>query len=212
MVAVVAALLFVQIYKLATQRLRLPLYAIILPAILMIAAGATVLVTQGEQLTGALGRSSDLTGRTEIWSRVMYYIPERPILGYGYSGFWYGASPESIAIDRAMGQSIMYSHNGYLETLLNLGAVGFVFLLIFLGAGIKRAFYASKRNQSNVDFWPIAFLFFFILHNFGECTILFQDLEWAVCVATVVGTQAALFAPYAQPQEESLFVTCEEFT
>jgi hypothetical protein len=62
-----------------------------------------------------------------------------------------------------------------------------------------------------VGLWPLAFLFFFFLHNLGECTILFQDLEWAVCVATVVGADAALFAPDAEQEEELLLVPSEEF-
>jgi len=107
----------------------------------------------------------------------------------------------------------MYSHNGYLEILLNLGAIGFVFTLIFLGAGIKRAYYCSERSRSRLDLWPLAFLFFFLLHNVGECTILFQDLEWAVCVAVVVSADPALFAPEAeQEEEELLFAPAEEFT
>jgi len=213
MVALVGSLLFVEVYKFATQRLRIPLYAIVLAALLMIAAGVTVLFVDGERVTNALGRSSDLTGRTEIWSRVISYIPERPVLGYGYSGFWNGASSESIGVDRAMGTMIMYSHNGYLEILLNLGAIGFVFTLIFLGAGIKRAYYCSERSRSRLDLWPLAFLFFFLLHNVGECTILFQDLEWAVCVAVVVSADPALFAPEAeQEEEELLFAPAEEFT
>jgi exopolysaccharide production protein ExoQ len=211
MFALVGSLLFIEIYKLATRRFRIPLYAIVLAALLVIASGVTVLLMDTKGITGALGRSSDLTGRTEIWSLVMSYIPERPVLGYGYSGFWNGASPESAAIDRVMGVMIMYSHNGYLETLLTLGGVGFLLTLGFLGTGIKRAFYCSERNRSSMDLWPLAFLFFFLLHNLAEVTILWQDLEWAICVATVVGTDPALFAPEAEQEEELPFVASEEF-
>ncbi len=212
MFALVGSLVFIEIYKLATRRFRIPLYAIVLAALLIVASGVTVLLVDTERITGLLGRSSDLTGRTEIWSLVMSYIPERPVLGYGYSGFWNGASPESIAVDRVMGVVIMYSHNGYLEILLTLGAVGFLLTLGFLGTGIRRAFYSSERNRSSMDLWPLAFLFFFLLHNLAECTILWQDLEWAICVATVVGTDPALLAPDAEQEEEFLFVPSEEFT
>jgi exopolysaccharide production protein ExoQ len=212
MVALVGSVLFIEIYRLATQRLRIPLYAIVSVILLIIASGVMVLIADTKGVTSALGRSSDLTGRTEIWSLVMSYIPERPVLGYGYSGFWNGASPESIAVDRVMGVMIMYSHNGYLEILLTLGAAGFVLTLGFLGTGIKRAVYCSERNRSIMDHWPLAFLFFFLLYNLTECTILWQDLEWAICVATVVGTDPALLAPDAEQEEELPFVPTEEFT
>jgi O-antigen ligase len=210
MFALIGSLLFVEIYKIATLRFRIPLYAIVL-ATLLIASGATVFLVDTEGVAAALGRSSDLTGRTEIWSLVVSYIPERPVLGYGYSGFWNGASPESIAVDRVMGVMTMYSHNGYLEILLTLGIVGFLLTVGFLGTGLKRAFYRSQRNRCGIDLWPLAFLFFFLLHNLAECTILWQDLEWAICVATVVGADRALFAPDAEQEERVLFVPSEEF-
>jgi O-antigen ligase len=209
--ALAGSLLIIEMYKLATQRLRIPRRATVLAALLMVSFGAMLLSVNNERITSALGRSSDLTGRTEIWSSVVSYILERPVLGYGYSGFWYGAFSQSSAVDLAMGTMIMYSHNGYLEILLNLGAVGFVLTLVFLGSGIKRAFYCSECNRSSMGLWPLAFLLFFVLQNFGECTILLQDLEWCVCVAVVVGTDRALFAPDAEQEGKLLLEPSEEF-
>jgi O-antigen ligase len=211
MVALVACMLFVQIYKFA-MRLRIPLYAIVLATLLVIASGVTMLSLDSERVTAVLGRSSDLTGRTQIWALVTSYIPERPILGYGYSGFWHGASPESLAIDRALGVEVMYSHNGYLEILLNLGAVGFLLMLAFLGTGMKRAVDHAERDQSSLNLWPLAFLSFSLLRNLGEASILCQDLEWALCVAAIVGADAALCTSHAGKEEQSLLVPSEEFS
>jgi len=146
-----------------------------------------------------------------MWRYVISYISRQPVLGYGYSGFWLGATHESSEIERALNEPILYSHNGYLEILVNLGAVGFFLAFGFLATGIKRAFYWSKRSGSSKDCWPLAFLFF-LLYNLTECTILLQDLEWAVCVATVVGTDRALFAPDAELEEELVFVPSEGTT
>jgi exopolysaccharide production protein ExoQ len=209
--ALVGSLLLTGIFKLS-QRLRIPLYAIVLATSLMIASGVTAFLLDSERITAALGRSADLTGRTEIWRLVIPYILERPILGYGYSGFWWGLSPQSIAIDQVLGTRIQYSHNGFLEILLTLGAVGFLLVLAFLGTGIKRAYYCSERNQSSIGHWPLTFLLFFILHNVGECTILYQDLEWALCVAAIVSADAALSAPDAEQEDELPLVPSEEFT
>ena len=209
LLALVGAVFFVGVYKLGTQRFRLPTYAIVLAILLMIASGAAVLAGQGERVAGALGRSADLTGRTEIWKMVVSYIPERPILGYGYSGFWAGASSESAAIDSAVGESIMYSHNGYLEILLNLGAVGLLLTTGFLWTGIRRTYHCSNHGRSNVSLWPLAFLCFFLLYNLTECTILFQDLYWAVCVATVIGSEAVLLESHEEQEEELFFAPGE---
>lgn len=209
LIALVGSLLFIEIYKFAAKRLRIPIYAILLATVLIIAACVTLIPMDGERVAGALGRSSDLTGRAAIWSMVLSFIPARPVLGYGYSGFWSGASPESSEIDWAMGTVIMYSHNGYLEILLTLGVVGSLLTLGFLGTGLKRAYSCLEPNRSSVDFWPLAFLFFFLLHNLAECTILMQDLEWAVCVAIIIGTDTTLFVPHAEQEEELLLMPGE---
>jgi exopolysaccharide production protein ExoQ len=206
LVALVASLSLVEIYKFANQRHRIPLYAILLAILLIIGSGLTLVLMDNESVAGVLGRSSNLTGRTQIWSLVLSKISERPVLGYGYSGFWYGSSSESFAVDQAFGfgTSIMYSHNGYLETFLNLGVVGFFLVLAFLGVGMTRAYYCSRRDRSSANLWPLAFLSFFLLYNLGECTILLQDLQWALCVSVVASADAALFIPNAKQEVEEL--------
>jgi len=203
-IALIGAIAFLAVYRVAVRRFRIPRYAILLATFLMIASSISVFLWHSETVMGALGKSSDLTGRTEIWSGALSFVQEHPLLGYGYWGFWSGASPDSSALERVMGTSIMYSHNGYLEILLTLGAVGFVLVLAFLACGIKRAYECSRHNPFGVDLWPLAFLLFLVLHNIGECTILVQDLEWSLCVATVISTDAALFAPVYEQEAEDL--------
>lgn len=203
MVALVGALLLMEIYKLGALRLRIPLYAIFVAASILVATGAAMLAATSDTVTGVVGRSSNLTGRTEIWGLVLPYISQRPVLGYGYSGFWLGASKESMAIDHIMRGWVTYAHNGYLEMQLTLGAVGLLLTLVFLGIGMKRALSFSKHRQTFAALWPLAFQFYFIVHNLGECTILIQDLEWAICVSCVVGTNPMLLSFYA-PQDDEL--------
>jgi exopolysaccharide production protein ExoQ len=210
-VALGGSIVLIEIYKVATQRLRIPLYATVLATLLTV-SGVMVLGVNSEAIVGALGRSSDLTGRTEIWSWVVSFIPERPILGYGYWGFWGGRTAASTLVDRAMGTMIMYSHNGYLDTLLSLGIAGFVPTLAFLGTGVERAYNWSERGQSRAGLWPLSFLLFVMLYNFGECTIFIQDLQWSICVAVVASTDAALFAPHEEQEDELSLVPMEEPT
>lgn len=212
LVTAVASLVFIEIYKAARQRLRIPAFAIVSVISLGVASVVAMLVADSETITSVLGRSSNLTGRTEIWRWVMVSVMERPIFGYGYNGFWAGASAESLALDRRLGTPIMYAHNGYLEIFLTLGAVGLLLCLIFLGSGIKRAFERSESSDSNMNSWPMAFLFFFILHNVAECTILFQGLEWALCVATIASADAALHAPLPQAVPRFAFSATSECT
>jgi O-antigen ligase len=138
-------------------------------------------------LTGSMGRSSDLTGRTELWGSIAAMILERPILGYGFSGFWEGASSEASVVENNIGWSPSYSHNGYLEITLSLGFVGLLLFLWILRTGLRRALLYAQNPQSITDLWPLAFLVFFTIHNLAECSILWQNcLEWSLCVTTIM--------------------------
>jgi exopolysaccharide production protein ExoQ len=211
-VVLIVALPLIEIYKFAALRLRVPLYAIFLAASIVVTAGVTLLVANSDIVMGALGRSSNLSGRTEIWSLVLSSIAERPIAGYGYSGFWLGASPESILVNRALGGLVMYSHNGYLEMLLTLGAIGFLLTIAFLGIGMKRALSFSEQPQAGTEIWPLAFLLYFILHNLGECSILTQDIEWAICVSCIAGADPMLLSFNVQQEDEFPLAPMEEAT
>lgn len=201
-VAFVSTLILVNIYKFVTLRLRVPLYAFSVIIAVLFSVGLSLVFANSDRVMGLLGRTSNLTGRTEIWSLVIEFIQQRPILGYGYSAFWLGASPESFVVNRYFGGPVMYSHNGYLEMLLTLGTIGFLLTLLLIGIGINRALYLSRQRQFGTELWPLAFLLYFIFHNLGEVTIAMQLLEWAVCVSCIVGTDLLLLASIAEEEAE----------
>jgi exopolysaccharide production protein ExoQ len=210
LMAIVGAVVLVEIYKFATLRLRMPLYATVVATLLVVSLVFVLIAPKSDAFAALLGRSSDLTGRTEIWRWVISFIQERPILGYGYSGFWF-ASGASADIERATGSTFMYSHNGYLDTFLTIGALGLSLAVVFLGAGLKRAYYWSQQEESRTSLWPLALLSFFLFYNLGECTIFMQDFQWALCVAAVAGSDLALFEPDTVPEDELPLTTSEAF-
>jgi exopolysaccharide production protein ExoQ len=198
-VALGTTLVVVYSFRFLYSRCRLPLpmlFAIFL-------AGAGVAMAIESSATELLGRSSDLTGRTELWGFTLNMISKRPLLGFGLSGFWMGASEESLSVQSQLGWTPIYSHNGYLEILLSLGIVGLLLLLVVVGSGIKRVLARVHSNGSIQDMWPIAFFTFFLVHNLAECTILLQNcLEWSLCVATVISCDAILVGALSTTDEE----------
>jgi len=211
LMALVGAFVLVEIYKFATLRLRMPLYATVVASLLVVSLGFALVAPKSDSIAALLGRSTDrltdLTGRIEIWRWVITFIQQRPILGYGYAGFW--TESAAATIERAIGAR-MYSHNGYLDTLLTNGLLGLSLAMVFLGIGLKRALDWSAQRNSPTSLWPLAFLSFFLFYNFGECTIFMQHILWALCVAAIAGSDPALFVPETVPEDELILTTRAE--
>ena len=64
-----------------------------------------------------------LTGRLPIWNQALGLFSERPILGYGYGAFW--TKRRLVAFERSNAWPIAHAHSAYIESLVNLGLVGF---------------------------------------------------------------------------------------
>src|SRR6516164_11295569 len=76
---------------------------------------------------------STFTGRTIIWDFANYEIGRRPLLGWGYQSFWL-VGPDAPGITDAPGwiKSLPSAHNGYVDTILETGYVGFALFMIFI--------------------------------------------------------------------------------
>jgi len=198
-VAFAATFAVVYSFKFLYSRCKVPLPMLL--AILLLGVGVAMGIESS--VTDLLGRSSDLTGRTELWAFTLNAIATHPLLGFGLSGFWMGASQESLSVQTQLGWKPIYSHNGYLEILLSLGLVGLLLFLVVIGAGLKRVLSRARANESIQDMWPIAFFTFFLVHNLAECTILLQNcLEWSLCISAVISSDAKLAAALSNTAEE----------
>ena len=188
---VAVSLTVVWIVRILCRRHQIPIAAIAAFGMVLVMAVTITGVGSGDVL-GLMGRSSDLTGRTELWSAVTEAIQEKPLLGYGFSGFWKDASPGSQIVIGQVHWTPTYSHNGYLEITLSLGLVGLALCVFLLCVGFRRAWKLSQVSDFHLDSWPLAMITFVVFHNLTECSIAWQNcLEWSVCVATIIGADPA---------------------
>jgi exopolysaccharide production protein ExoQ len=208
-ISVSITLVVIAVFRTLRWRYRVPLPILLAVGVLLGGALLPVLITNMDSVMPLLGRSGDLTGRTELWSSLVSVILKQLFLGYGYSGFWEGASVESEIIYKHIGWKAMYSHNGYLEMVLSLGLCGLLLILLFVGTGIKRALVVAENRESIQDLWPLAFLVFFLIHNLAECTMMWQNkLEWALCISTVIGSDRRVQLALAEgPDQVNLVST-----
>jgi O-antigen ligase len=123
-----------------------------------------------------LGRDSSLTGRTEIWANALKEQPNA-LLGAGFYSFWIGARADRLSENYFF--KLNQAHNGYLETYLDLGAVGLFLLIIMLASAGKRA---ESRLVDDVKWGSFAFSIWVIciLHNWTEASFARLNLLWFV--------------------------------
>lgn len=81
-----------------------------------------------------------ITGRTDIWSKAMPDIAEKPILGHGYLSSRYVWLTEQNRAAKAG-----HMHNGFLEVAYNNGAIGLLLIVVMHAVVVRNLFY-SLRN------------------------------------------------------------------
>lgn len=117
------------------------------------------------------GKSSDLTGRGDIWVYVWQSISTHWLLGTGYASFWLGPGGPSQYIVDALQWPVPNAHNGYLEILNELGLIGFglfVLMMLFHISNLLKVYHSDRRQFA----FHLAILIIFVISNFSESTAL----------------------------------------
>lgn len=101
-----------------------------------------------DAIFGALGRSSDLTGREGIWAIVWAKAIEHPVIGWGFSTPWIPSDPAFAGWIVDHGQTVMQAHNMWLDVFFQLGAIGLILVALTMLAFVWRSwFFAVDRPR-----------------------------------------------------------------
>lgn len=112
-----------------------------------------------EKILNAFGKNSTLTGRTWLWSEALERIKETYTHGYGYQGFWrpgqyYAEYHWKMA--QFKWTKGFHFHNLLLETGVQLGILGLLVMVVFVGSAFARVLYLIIRNGMDLQ---LAFLY-----------------------------------------------------
>ncbi len=181
----------------------------VLTAASLIAAGSILIAgfTGAPVILNLLGRDATLTGRTEIWTLLLQSVGKRPLLGYGYAGFWTGLTGESGFVQMSMRWVFSYAHNGYLEVLLQLGYAGLFLLGVLFVRAVRHAAACFAHAASPAVHWYAGLLFLTVLYNFDEETLLFPHQLTSLLFLIACGG-LALEARDARTRSTAAFFPC----
>ncbi len=151
-------------------------------------------------LVDVLGRDRSFTGRTAVWPAVLDKIWERPLLGYGYGGFWLGWEGESAHVwNQTVGVTgylkPYHAHNGILDLWLNIGLLG----VATFAAGFLRTFLRALSwaylTRSVGALWLVAILMQIVLGNLFESFVRQNNILWMLYIyVTIVLCVTARYA------------------
>lgn len=150
----------------------------------LVGGGLISLLGGRAALTEALGRKSDLTGRTVIWEIVIPMVPN-PIGGAGFETFWLGPRVERIFALVGGPQMTNEAHNGYIETYLNLGFLGLALIALILGQGYRTAVRAFRRDSA-LGALLVAYVVTAVTYGISEACFRMLSIEWFILLLSVV--------------------------
>jgi exopolysaccharide production protein ExoQ len=143
---------------------------------IVILAGAELTFGISGGLSEALGRGSGLSGRTELWTRLLE-LHTNPILGTGFESFWLGERPQRL-------EGLFYfipneAHNGYLEIYLTLGLIGLSILIALFIATFWKIRLELFRNFEWGRF-RLGLLAAIVVYNWTEAAFKTVSPVWFV--------------------------------
>jgi len=144
LVAVVVITLAILAIRRASGRARVGLYVVFAA---LVAALVVAAVTLSGPLLALLGKSPDLTGRTNIWTSVIELAQQRPVFGWGWVSYWtpWAEPLNTLAFEGGVKQ--FQAHNAWLDIWLQLGIVGLAVFGALVASTVVRAWlFATDRR------------------------------------------------------------------
>ena len=147
--------------------------------------------------TKSLGRSADLTERTEIWEECLR-LETNPLMGTGFGSFWMTRE----GIDLGMRLNVSSAHNGYLENYLNGGLIGLTLLLVAIAAAFRNTA-EQIAAESPLAYLFAALLVSLLIYNYSEATFnrthIVSFVVWLIAIRWAIPVQETLEPETEQP-------------
>jgi O-antigen ligase len=146
------------------------------------------------RLSYMLYGDSTFTGRTVIWDFVQSEIARRPLLGWGYQSFW--LVPNSPSIFEAPGWVKMMpnAHNGFYDTTLEGGYLGYALLVIFIIATLHAIGRVADRDPARA--WlALSLTLYIIMWNYFE-SLWMRGFEFLWVVFLIVAAEIARYCDF----------------
>lgn len=135
-------------------------------AVLDLIPGLSIILTP---ITTITGKDLSFSGRTMLWEIMVETIKRHPFLGVGLGAYWTGPTPGTMSYEYVIRTYIYptHAHNGYLDVINELGALGGLCLLGFIVTFLRQSLQILRIDRSQAALYFVL-LFQAFLANLSE--------------------------------------------
>jgi O-antigen ligase len=143
----------------------------------MVCAGLVALLLFGIELSSSassaaqFGRGADadimsFNGRVPLWASMFKFIGERPLLGYGYQGFWTPDRIYEVSLEQEW--TVPSAHSTFVDVLLNTGLLGAMLFVLGMAVTFRRVIKRCLETTAPTDCFVFAALVYALIESIFE--------------------------------------------
>ena len=163
-------------------------------------------------LNGIFGDTT-LTGRSDIWQFALVKFYSEPVHGIGYGALWQtGVEIEQYLSAYDVIGAVNEAHNGYIDILAQLGALGVVLLIVFLAiVSIRLCRVINRyenRHLAGIGSYALYLLIGSLIYNISESSFFHTGISlWVMLVLVSTCATGRLAKPPRLIQKRRIFTT-----
>lgn len=179
------------VYKLAKQEYKLRAFLSICAVIIAGVFITSTLANLEFIVVDFLGKDMGFNGRDQLWTYLIDRGLERPLLGYGYAGFWNNrAESLGVALNfswiQGVGDGGGNAHSSYVEVFLHLGLLGILLISISCLIFLFKVVMLLGLTRRIEYFWLLQFLLLLMITSYYESYggfLAYRHLFWVLYVS-----------------------------
>ncbi|CAN5524106.1 hypothetical protein BH10ACT7_BH10ACT7_11580 [soil metagenome] len=160
----------------------------------VVAIGLGLALVFQKPLFALLGKSEDLTGRLEIWGKVLDLAQQRPVAGWGWVSHWIpGFAPFDDLVFRN-GVRQLHAHDAWIDVFFQLGIIGLIVFGALVRSTLFRSFSLAVDHPQPApgapacyrvfELLPLLILVALLVQSIAESRLLVEfGFAWLVLVA-----------------------------
>lgn len=168
----------------------------------IVTAAAFMFLFSVNHVATALGRNSNLSGRTDIWAALIPTVPNA-LVGAGFESYW--ISPSATELWNSLSRAgwwhpeilVTEAHNGYIEVFLNLGWIGIILIALLLATGFRRGISAFRVNPS-IGSLMLPYVIVSAIYCVTEAGFRSLNPMWIFLLLSIEGSTAAMFGFFGE--------------